>query len=224
MLEPECTATIAVFLSFYGFNGKPFVEGQSFVRLGEQQFDRSIDIWDDVAEPRALGVPFDAEGTPKRRVDFVSRGVTTSLAHDRRTAGKMDAESTGHAIPGGEVWGAFPSNLFFGTGNRTLEEMIAEVERGLLVTTFNYCRVLDPKTQVITGLTRNGTFLIERGEVTRGVKNLRFTQSLLEALGKGKVLGIGSQSRFADSEFGAGYVVAPALHLAEWNFTGGAQG
>ncbi|MGH8934970.1 MAG: TldD/PmbA family protein [Acidimicrobiia bacterium] len=224
VLEPECVATIVVFLSFYGLNGKAVAEGQSFARVGERQFDRTFNIWDSVAELRALGVPFDAEGTPKRKVDFVREGVVESLAHDRRTAGKLDAESTGHAIPGGEVWGAFPSNVFVGTGNRSLPEMIGAVERGLLVTQFNYCRILDPKTQVVTGLTRNGTFLIEGGEVTKAVGNLRFTQSFVKALGEGSLLGIGSESRFADSEFGAGFIVAPAVHLAEWNFTGGAKG
>jgi predicted Zn-dependent protease len=224
VLEPECVATIAVFLAFYGFNGKAVAEGQSFAKVGERQFDRSFNIWDNVAEPRALGVPFDAEGTPKRKVDFVREGVVESLAHDRRTARKLGAESTGHAIPGGEVWGAFPTNVFVGTGNRSLEEMIRAVGRGLLVTQFNYCRVLDPKTQVVTGLTRNGTFLIEGGEIGKAVGNLRFTQSFVKALGEGGVRGIGSESRFADSEFGAGLIVAPAMHLAEWNFTGGAKG
>jgi predicted Zn-dependent protease len=224
VLEPECVATIVVFLAAYGLNGKAVAEGQSFARVGDRQFDRSVNVWDNVAEPRALGVPFDAEGTPKRKVDFVREGVVESLAHDRRTARKLGAESTGHAIPGGEVWGAFPTNVFVGTGNRSLEEMIGAVGRGLLVTRFNYCRILDPKTQVVTGLTRNGTFLIEEGEVTSAVGNLRFTQSFVKALDEGSVLGIGSESRFADSEFGAGFIVAPSLHLAEWNFTGGAKG
>lgn len=224
VLQPECVATIVVFLTGYGFNAKAVIEGQSFVKLGERQFDASIDLWDDAFDPTAMGAGFDAEGTPKRRVDLIDAGVSASLAHDRRTAGKMDTESTGHAVPGSEVWGAFPTNLFMGTGDRTEEEMIEAVERGLLVTEFNYCRVLDPKTQVVTGLTRNGTFLIENGEVTGAIKNLRFTQSFVEALGSGRVVGIGSESRFADSEFGPGFIVVPSLHLAEWNFTGGARG
>ncbi|NNF87429.1 MAG: TldD/PmbA family protein, partial [Acidimicrobiia bacterium] len=95
---------------------------------------------------------------------------------------------------------------------------------GLLVTTFNYCRILDPRTQVVTGLTRNGTFLIENGEIAGAVSNLRFTQSFVEGLSSGRVLGVGNDARMADSEAGPGMTSAPTVHLSEWNFTGGAQG
>lgn len=224
VLQPECVATIAIFLSAYGFNGKEHLEGQSFVELDSQQFDPAIDLWDDATDERAIGLPFDAEGTPTQRLDLVSEGRSVGLTYDRRTAGRAGATSTGHAVPGGESWGPIPTNLFVGRGEAETDEMIAEVERGVLVTTFNYCRVLDPKTQVVTGLTRNGTFLIEDGEVTRPITNLRFTQSFVHALGPGNVLGVGSRLRFADSEFGPGIVVAPSMRLAEWSFTGGAKG
>ena len=92
------------------------------------------------------------------------------------------------------------------------------------MTTFNYCRVLDPKSLVVTGLTRNGTFVIEGGEVTGAVANLRFTQSFVEALGPERLLDIGSDARFADSEFGPGLAYVPSLRLASWNFTGGSSG
>lgn len=224
VLAPECVASIVTFLAGYGFSAKAVEEGRSFARLGEAQFDPSITLFDDVGDARALGLAFDAEGTPKRRLELISGGTTSGLAHDRRTARRMGAESTGHAVPGGEVYGPFPSNLFLAPGSHTVEEMIGSVERGLLVTEFNYCRILDPKTQVVTGLTRNGTFVIEGGKVGRPVQNLRFTQSFSEALAPGAVLGIESSTRFGDAEFGIGMVHAPTLHLAEWNFTGGARG
>jgi predicted Zn-dependent protease len=228
VLEPECVAEILNFLAFYGFNAKAVIEGQSGIRLGEAQFDPAVSVWDDATAPEAIGVPFDVDGTPKRRVDLVSGGVSTALVHDRRTARKMGNESTGHAIPEGDAYGAFPSNLFLGPADASFgagtADLIAATGRGLLVTTFNYCRILDPKTQVVTGLTRNGTFLIEDGKVRGGVKNLRFTQSFLEALGPGNVLGISREARFADSEFGPGLVHCPALRLGSWRFTGGARG
>jgi predicted Zn-dependent protease len=224
VLGPECAATIAIFLAFYGFNGKQVAENQSFVEVGAEQFDPRVSMWDDATAPDALGPLFDADGTPKRRVDLVRDGVTTSVAHDRRTAMRLGAESTGHALPGAEAWGPLPSNIVVNGGDDTVEEMIAAVDRGLYVATFNYCRILDPKTQVVTGLTRNGTFMIENGAITGAVTNLRFTQSFVEALGPGRVLGLGDDLRFADSEFGAGLVRAPSLRLAGWNFTGGAEG
>lgn len=224
VLAPEAVATMLIFLAFYGFNAKQHIEGQSFARVGEQQFDPAVNVWDDATDPAALGVVFDADGTPKRRVDLVAGGTTAGLAHDRRTARKAGAESTGHAVPGGDVYGPIPSNLFMGGGTTALDDLIGAVDRGLYVATFNYCRILDPKTQVVTGLTRNGTFMIENGEITGAVTNLRFTQSFLTALGEGRVLGIGDDIRFADSEFGPGLVRAPTLRLAGWRFTGGAEG
>jgi predicted Zn-dependent protease len=224
VLRPECVATIAIFLGSYGFNAKHHLEDQSFARLGDKQFDDAFSLWDDATDPRAIGLPFDTEGTPKSRVDLIDAGTTTSLVHDRRTAAQAGVESTGHAVPGSETWGPYPLNLFIARGEATEEQLISQVERGILVTTFNYCRILDPKTQVVTGLTRNGTFLIENGEVTRPVSNLRFTQSFVDGMGPGRILGVTADTRFADSEFGAGFVVAPAMRLAEWNFTGGASG
>ena len=224
VLSPECSATIAVFLDAYGFNAKDAQEGLSFAEIGEQQFDRSIDVWDDGSDPRALYVPFDLEGTPKHRTDLITGGVTSGLLHSRRTAAKDGVASTGHANQGADVWGPFGSNVFVGGGDATVESMISGVERGIYVSTFNYCRVLDPKTLVVTGLTRNGTFMIENGRITDPVTNLRFTQSFIDAWGEGNVLGIGDDARFADSEFGPTFIHAPSMHLRSWNFTGGAEG
>lgn len=224
VLAPECVATMLVFLAVYGFNAKQVEEDQSFVRLGEQQFDPAITIWDDATDERSIGLPFDLEGTPRGRHTLVDGGRSVGIAYDRRTAARAGVGSTGHAVPGSESWGPIAENLFLQRGAVEEDQLIAEVERGILVTTFNYCRVLDPKTQAVTGLTRNGTFLIENGEVTRPLTTLRFTQSFVEGLAPGNVLGIGSSLRYADSEFGPGLAVAPAMRLAEWNFTGGAKG
>lgn len=224
ILSPECVSTIMFFLAAYGWNGKAHQEGQSFAELGVQQFDPAVTIEDDFADGLAVGLPFDTDGTPKRRVAMVRAGVSESLAHDRRTAKRVGTESTGHAIPGGDAFGAFPTNLHFRAGEDSVSNMVTSVKRGLFVTTFNYCRILDPRTQVVTGLTRNGTFRIENGEIAGAVSNLRFTQSFVEALSPGRVLGVGTDARMADSEAGPGMTSAPSVHLAEWNFTGGAQG
>jgi predicted Zn-dependent protease len=224
VLGPEAVATITMFLSYYGFNGKQHAEGQSFVQLGERQFDAAIHLTEDATDPRALGVGFDAEGTPRHRLELVSAGVTKAIAHDRRTAIKAGVTPTGHGDPGSEVWGPLPTHVFLTAGDTPIEEMIAAVDRGLYVATFNYCRVLDPKTLAVTGLTRNGTFMIENGEITGAVTNMRFTQSFVDALAQGRVHAIGDDARFADSEFGPGMMHVPSLHLERWNFTGGAAG
>jgi predicted Zn-dependent protease len=226
VLSNEAAATVALFLGFYGFNAKAYLEGGSFVELGAQQFDPAITLVDDPTDPAMISHGFDTEGVPGRRLELVRDGVTTALAHDRRTAARMGdgAETTGHALGFRLNVGPFPAHLRYAPGTSTRDELIGEVERGLLVTTFNYCRILDPRSQVVTGLTRNGTFLIEDGEVVGAVGNLRFTQSFVEALAPGNVLGVGDDVRYADAEFGPGLVMAPTLRLRSWNFSGGAQG
>lgn len=217
VLSPSCVANMLQFLAYAGFNAKAHLDGTSFVHLGEAQFDSSISIWDDATDPRTLGLPFDHEGTPKRRVDLVRAGVTTSLVHDRRTARLAGAESTGHGL-GQESAGAYPANLFLGDGTTSPSELIGGVERGLAVYDFWYTRILDPKTQVVTGLTRNGVFLIEDGKLGPAVRNLRFTQSFVAALGPGKVKGVGDDGQLVNG------MHVPSVHLAAWNFTGGAKG
>ena len=224
VLSPECVATIVVFLTFYGFNGKAVEDGQSFVDLGAEQFDPKITVVDDPLSEDALWVPFDAEGTPRVGLDLIRDGITSGVTHDRRTAAKAGVASTGHAHEASAAFGPMAANLRLEAGGIEFEDMISTVERGLYVTTFNYCRVLDPKSMVVTGLSRNGTFMIENGKITGAVTNLRFTQSFISGIGPGNVMTVGNNVRYADSEFGAGFVRAPSLQLASWNFTGGAEG
>ncbi|MBA2336214.1 MAG: TldD/PmbA family protein [Acidimicrobiia bacterium] len=223
VLSPECVATIGIFLAYYGFNGKFHNEGMSFAEVGADQFDPAINLVDDATDARAVGIGFDTEGTRRSPVTLVETGATKGLFHDRRTAAQAGAASTGHAAPGSEVYGPVPSALFFAPGDRSAEDLIEEVDRGIYVATFNYCRVLDPKTMAVTGLTRNGTFMIENGRITGAVTGMRFTQSFLAALGPGNVLGIGNDARWADSEFGPLIVNAPSMWLGSWHFTGGTE-
>jgi predicted Zn-dependent protease len=225
VLSPSCVVNVLAFLAIYGFNGRAVEEGRSFARLGEAQFDAAIALADDVTHPMAVGIGFDAEGTPKRRHELVSEGVTTGLVHDRRTAKALGAESTGNAVAAAGPFGALPANLLLQPGSVAPDGLVGAVERGLLVTDFWYTRVLDPRTMVVTGLTRNGVWLVEDGRIVRPVTNLRFTQSYLDALAPGAVRGIGSElTLVGGATFGFGAYVVPSLHLASWNFTGGAKG
>ena len=224
VLCPEAVGTILTFLSVYGFNAKSHLEGSSFARLGDQQFDPAVTILVDPTDPRRTGLPFDAEGSPRQRFALVEQGVTTALAHDRRTAARAGTTTTGNAVPGGAGIGAVPTDVRLPAGDTPPDELVAGVRRGLLVTAFHYVRILDPKSTVATGLTRNGTFLIEDGEVVGAVGNLRFTQSFHQALGDGRVAAVGDDDRYANGELAAGMVICPSLRLASWSFTGGARG
>ena len=223
VLAPECVATVVAFLGAYGFGGRSYSDGQSFAQVGAEQFDPTFQLVDDPGDTRTVALGFDSEGTPKRRLVLVEDGVTRAITHDRRTAAKSDAESTGHGNPE-SYFGPVPINPIVGAGPTSADDLIAGVERGIYVSTFNYCRILDPRTQVVTGLTRNGTFLIEDGRLSRPLSNLRFTQSFLDALAPGAIAAIGDDARYADCEFGPNVVIAPSMRLVSWNFTGGARG
>jgi predicted Zn-dependent protease len=221
VLEPRAVASVLLFPAYLGFNGKAHADGTSFVRLGETQWDAAVDVWDDATDPRALGDPYDAEGTPKRRVELVRAGVSVGLTHDRRSARLVGAEPTGHSV-GSEAFGGYATDLFLGAGERSPDDLVREVERGLLVTDFWYNRILDPKSQVVTGLTRNGLFLIERGRVGAAVQNLRYTQSIVGAFGPGQVRGLGDDAQLVGGEGSVMHV--PSVRLAGWSFTGNARG
>jgi predicted Zn-dependent protease len=228
VLEPRAVAYTLDFFSYYGFNARAVLEGRSFASVGEQQLDPAVSLWDDATDPRQLGIGFDEDGTPKAKTPLVESGVVVGLTHDRRTAARAggQARSTGHAVGGGEAFGAIATSLFLGTKGPTVgpPALISQVQRGLLVCDFWYTRVLDPKTLVATGLTRNGVFLIEDGQVGPAVSNLRFTQSYVAALAPGKVLGVGNDAALAPGGLHVALNHAPSLRLAQWNFTGNASG
>jgi predicted Zn-dependent protease len=221
VLEPRAVSSALVYPAYMGFNGKAHADGTSFVQLGEQQWDAGVDIWDDATDPRALGVGFDAEGTPKQRLDLVQRGVSSGLTHDRRSARLAGTEPTGHSV-GSDAFGGYATSLFLGGGGEPPDELLGQMERGLLVTDLWYNRILDPKTQVVTGLTRNGLFLVEEGRIAGPGQNMRYTQSIVGGFGPGKVLGLGDDAQLVGSEGGIMHV--PSARLASWAFTGNARG
>ncbi|WP_433827228.1 TldD/PmbA family protein [Actinoplanes sp. CA-015351] len=240
VLEPDAVKDLLENLATFGFNGKSWAQRQSFAELGKEQFDPSVTIVDEPLGSRgepAAGLPFDDEGTPRRSLVLVRDGVTKAVTHDRTSAAQAGAESTGHASPYSRSWGpqagnlrleaaGLPSSSTGGTGSvaESARPLVARVARGLLITDLWYTRVLDPKSLVVTGLTRNGVWLIEDGEIVSAVGNLRFTQSYPQALGPGRVLGIGAESVLLPESWGRARYAAPALHLAGWNITGNASG
>jgi predicted Zn-dependent protease len=167
-------------------------------------------------------LPFDFEGVPKQRVDLIDDGVARGVVYDSYRAGKEEGKlSTGHALPAPNAMGPFPVNLFFSPGDATLEEMISSTERGIYVTRFHYTRPVEPKQVVITGMTRDGTFLIENGKIAYPVKNLRFTQSYLEALNHVDM--IGQTPRLLAGMGGLARASVPALKLGSFSFTGATE-
>ena len=139
--------------------------------------------------------------------------------YDRYTAQKAGIASTGHALPPNlRDIGPIALNLFMAPGDASLEEMISTTERGLYITRFWYTRLVHPIGCVVTGMTRDGVFMIEHGEVTYPVKNLRFTQSYVQALDS--VEAIGNKTRLFTTDYGVRGICVPALKLSRFNFTG----
>ncbi|HLB11795.1 MAG TPA: TldD/PmbA family protein [Dehalococcoidia bacterium] len=215
-LEEHAVNDILDFLGYLGFSALAVQEGRSFMggRFGQQIMDPKVSIWDDGLGPDMVPMPFDFEGVPKRRVDFVSRGTAAGVCYDSYTAHKEGKQSTGHALPPPNTYGPVPMNQFLGPGTATVNEMLRGIDRGIWVTRFHYTRHLHPLTVAVTGMTRDGTFLIEKGEITRPIKNLRFTQSYVDALKEVDM--ISRETRLQGSYFS--YNRVPALRLPRWNF------
>lgn len=218
LLDPYAVHDVANFMATLGFGARAVQEGRSFMagRMGEPVMSPEITFWDDGSDPAGYAAPFDYEGTPKRRVELVTNGVAQGVVYDRSTAHNDHTESTGHAVPPGGTSGPLPLNLFLAPGQKSHNELLAGIERGVLVTRFWYTRTVHPLSVLITGMTRDGTYLIEDGRVTKPVRNLRFTTSYLEALND--VRGVGRDTFLGAGRLGGTRV--PALHLGSFNFTG----
>ncbi len=204
-------------LSLYGMGAQAVQEGRSWMNglQGVQAMSEPVSIWDDGASPDGWPLPFDAEGVPRRRVEIVGNGVVNVPVHNTYTAAQDGAASTGH-----QAYFTGPpiaSNLFMRPGDRTIEQLVAATRRGLYITRFFYTRLSHNKGCVMTGMTRDGTFLIEDGEIKHPVKDLRFTQSYVDALNA--VEGIGNEANLVLNEVGFATRV-PALKLGNFNFTG----
>lgn len=219
VLEPLAVSTLVGFLSYMALGGRTIEEGRSAFsgRQDERVAAEAVTILDDALSRDAIGLPFDFEGTPRQRVAMIDHGVFRTGVYDRRSAKQAGRESTGHALPPPNPEGPFPLNLVLEPGGASVEDMIHSTERGLLVSRFHYSNIVHPVETVLTGMTRDGTWLIEHGEIAYPVKNLRFTQSIVQALTDVQMVG----SRVCTaSEFFFAASRVPALKVSAFNFSG----
>jgi predicted Zn-dependent protease len=225
VLEPYAVSELISFLGYLGFHALAVQEGRSFFcnNFGNKMVNDRVTIYDDGLDPEGLQVPFDFEGVPKKRVSFFEKGIAKEVTYDSFTAGREGKSSTGHALIPPNTTGPIPINLFMEGGDSSLEEMITSVRRGIYVTRFHYTNVVEPMKAVITGMTRDGTFLIEKGEIQRPLKNLRFTESILRALNRVTLISkdrrICSEGTVYTRRFITGTVV-PAIKVDGFNFSG----
>ncbi len=218
ILEPSAVSNLLMFMGPLGFNALAHIEGRSPFggKVDEKVLGENITIEDNAYHEQAGGVPFDFEGMPRQRVTLIDRGVLKSLVHDRRTAAQMQTETTGHALPQPNPNGPWAMNLMIQPGDQSPEEIIQSTRRGILVTQFHYTNIVNPMELSITGMTRNGTYMIEDGKITHAVKNMRFTESVIKALSN--VSAVGNDIKLASSTFGGGYLV-PTLRIENFTFS-----
>ena len=228
ILEPAAVLDIVGFM-FWDFGGQAILDERSFLnnRIGTQLFGANINIWDDVSHPLQAGAPFDGEGMRRQRLPFIENGIVKQLVYARGTAEKMKKSEyaksvgpiapTGHGFPLPNEMGEMPANIVFAPPEnpKTVEQMISETERGVLVTRLWYIREVDPYEKILTGMTRDGTFLVENGKVGRGVRNFRFNESLISMLSNVEAMSTPVRSSGEESFD----MVVPAMKVKEFNFT-----
>jgi predicted Zn-dependent protease len=213
IMEPTAVANL-VNLMVFAMNARNADEGRSFFskqgggnKLGEKFLDERITITTDPADPRTAGNPFSGEGLPNRAMTWVENGVLRNLIYNRFWAQRNNVQPTG-----------FPGAYRMTGGDTSIEEMIRTTDRGLLVTRLWYIRPVDPRTILFTGLTRDGTFLIENGRITTAVKNLRWNESPVFMLNS--IEQMSEPVRVNASEDGAGgSVMVPAIKSRDFTFT-----
>ncbi|HKV49487.1 MAG TPA: TldD/PmbA family protein [Candidatus Acidoferrales bacterium] len=216
ILEPAAVLDLMGFL-FFDFGGTAVLDERSCLtgRMGKKLFGDNITVWDDAYHPLQTGQQFDGEGEPRQKVLLVDRGVPKNLVYARSPAKKMKAKPTGHGFPLPNDFGEAPMNIVFAGGDKSIDEMILSTARGVLVTRLWYIREVDPYAKILTGMTRDGTFLVENGEIAGGVRNFRFNQSVIEMLANVEMLGPAVRS--AGEE--AFEMVVPAMKVRDFHFS-----
>jgi PmbA protein len=216
VLEPSAVLDIVGFL-FYDFAATAIADKRSCLneRIGKQVMGSNVMLWDDVYHPLQTGAPFDGEGMPRQKVLLVDGGVPRNLVYSRATAKQMKARATGHGFPLPNEYGEAPMNLVFAGGDATIDKMIASTQRGIYVTRLWYIREVDPYEKVLTGMTRDGTFLIENGKLAGGIRNFRFNQSVLQMLSNVEMM-TPSVRAAGEESF---EMVVPAMKVRDFHFS-----
>ncbi len=218
ILEPYAVTTAMTYTAMNGLNAQAVQDGISFMLdlKDKQAFSDKFTLWDDGLDLKGMAFPFDVEGVPKKRVLLIENGVPRNVVYDSFTAHKEGKKSTGHATG----YGPLPTHMFIKPGDSSIDEMIRETKHGLLVTRFHYVRTVHSRKLVLTGMTRDGTWLIENGEIKHPVKNLRFTESMLKAFANISLIAKEVRRVGAGRWLGIGSVVAPAIKIDKFQFTG----
>jgi predicted Zn-dependent protease len=219
VLEEYAVVDLLSMLGYMGFSALAVQEERSFSEPGRRVGSDLVSIVDDGRDPATLPMAFDYEGVAKERVSLIDHGVCRDVVFDAQTAARAGRASTGHGLPAPNPYGPFPLNMAMAEGATPREDLVRGLDRGLLVTRFHYTNPVHPKLAIVTGMTRDGTFYVEDGRIVGPVRNLRFTQSYLEALAATSA--VSRERRTLKGDFGG--VLVPAIRVDSWNFTGATE-
>ena len=219
VLEEYAVVDLLDMLGYLGLSALAVQEERSFFAPGRHVGSDLVTIRDDGTDPAGLPLAFDFEGVSKQSLDLIEDGICRNVVYDAQTASRDGVTSTGHGLPAPNPYGPFPLNMTMSPGTSSREELIGGLGRGLLVTRFHYTNPVHPKLAIVTGMTRDGTFLVEDGAIVGPVRNLRYTQSYLEALAG--IEAVASERRTLRGFLGG--VVVPAVRIAAWTFTGATE-
>ena len=216
ILEPSAALDLVGSL-FFDFSGTAVMDKRSCFndRMDRRVVGERITLWDDAYHPLQVGAPWDGEGVPREKVLLIDKGVPKNLVYSRATANKLKKKPTGHGFTLPTEYGEAPVNLVFSGGDSSVEKMIASTERGVLVTRLWYIREVDPYEKTLTGMTRDGTFLVEDGKISGGIRNFRFNQSILAALSNVEALGPAVRAAGEESF----EMVVPAMKISDFHFS-----
>ena len=219
IFEPQAVADLIRFPGYIAFQGQSFLDGRSFMAksMGQQVFDEKVTVYDDAYDARHIPMPMDAEGMPKQKVMIVENGIAKGVVFDHATAVRAGKESTGHATLG-RRGGPNPSHLIIAPGQSSIEEMIRNTKRGVYVTRFHYTHCPEPMQVIATGTTRDGTFLIENGEIVARLKNLRYTDSMIRVFAN--VDSLSKQQYLVKDWWFTFTMLVPAMKIRDFTFTG----
>ena len=223
ILEPSALADLVEMMGYVSLNAKAVLECRSFFEDGKKVFNDAITIVDDHRFPDGFSLPFDFEGMPRKRVVMIEKGVCRNVVSDRLMGRRMNKESTGHSLGFLNPGFSFPMHMVFDAGDSRIDDMVKETGKGLFISNFHYINVINPRDLTLTGMTRFGTYLIEDGNITRPVKNLRFTQSVVEAFNnvvavtkKREIIGPTDTYSYTIPH----HMVVPGIKIEGFNFTG----
>jgi len=217
VLEPAAVAELLGYMAWVGFGALQVQEGRSFMsgKIGQRLFGQTVSIYDDVYQDLLRGRPFDYEGMPVRKVPVIEDGVIKGPIYDRATAAKESRQSTGHGLPVPNTQGPQPASIVMSArGAVSLPDLVGGADRCILVTRFWYVNIVDPMKMILTGMTRDGTFLVEKGKISTGIRNFRFNQNIIELLNNVRAMSVPVRS---------GGCVVPGILATDFNFSSGTE-